>query len=76
MLNSRPASPWEIEFHHMIHDLAGAFLFGVTFLFTMELWWRGNTARPPQMLFAMAVTYIGLCIVFVALGSWKSRKSK
>lgn len=60
MLNSRPASPWEIEFHHMIHDLAGAFLFGVTFLFTMELWWRGNTARPPQMLFAMAVTYTAL----------------
>ena len=44
----------------MIHDLAGAFLFGVTFLFTMELWWRGNTARPPQMLFAMAVTYTAL----------------
>lgn len=60
MLNSRPASPLRIEFHHMIHDLAGSFLFGVTFLFTMELWWRGNTAQPSRMLFALALTYIAL----------------
>ncbi len=60
MLNSRPAWPWRIEFHHMIHDLAGAFLFGVTFLFTMEVWWRGNTAQASRILLALALTYIAL----------------
>ena len=43
-----------------MHELAGAFLFGMPFLYTMEVWWRGNTAGPARMLAALLVTYIAL----------------
>jgi putative integral membrane protein (TIGR02587 family) len=46
-----------------MHELAGAFLFGMPFLYTMEIWWRGNTAGPPRMLCALALTFIALVIL-------------
>ena len=46
-----------------MHELAGAFLFGMPFLFTMEIWWRGNTAGPPRMLCALVLTFIALVIL-------------
>jgi putative integral membrane protein (TIGR02587 family) len=55
--------PWRIELRHLVHDLAGAFLFGMPFLYTMEAWWRGNTAGPPRMLIALALTYIALVVL-------------
>jgi putative integral membrane protein (TIGR02587 family) len=33
------------------------------FLYTMEVWWRGNTARPTRMLAALALTYAALVVV-------------
>ena len=30
------------------------------FLYTMEVWWRGNTAGPARMLAALLVTYVAL----------------
>ena len=56
-------SPWRIELRHLVHDLAGAFLFGMPFLYTMEVWWRGNTAGSPRMLLALALTYIALVVL-------------
>lgn len=52
-----------IELRHLVYDLAGAFLFGMPFLYTMEVWWRGNTATPPRMLLALALTYVILVIL-------------
>lgn len=46
-----------------MHELAGAFLFGMPFLYTMEIWWRGNTAGPSRMLCALALTFIALVIL-------------
>ena len=43
-----------------MHELAGAFLFGMPFLYTMEIWWRGNTAGPPRMLASLALTFVAL----------------
>ena len=56
-------SPWMIEFRHLVHDLAGAFLFGMPFLYTMEVWWRGNTAGPPRMLLGLGLTYVALVVL-------------
>jgi putative integral membrane protein (TIGR02587 family) len=46
-----------------MHELAGAFLFGMPFLYTMEIWWRGNSAGPPRMLSALALTFIALVVL-------------
>src|SRR5687767_7575453 len=55
--------PWRTELRHLMHELAGAFLFGMPFLYTMEIWWRGNTAGPPRMLFALVLTFIALVVL-------------
>jgi putative integral membrane protein (TIGR02587 family) len=56
-------SPFRTELRHLMHELAGAFLFGMPFLYTMEIWWRGNTAGPPRMLCALALTFIALVVL-------------
>jgi putative integral membrane protein (TIGR02587 family) len=56
-------SPWRVELRHLVHDLAGAFLFGMPFLYTMEVWWRGNTAGPPRMLLGLLLTYVALVVL-------------
>ncbi len=56
-------SPWRTEVRHLAHDMAGAFLFGMPFLYTMEVWWRGNTVGPLRMLAALALTYAALVII-------------
>jgi putative integral membrane protein (TIGR02587 family) len=61
-------SPWGTELRHLIHELAGAFLFGMPFLYTMEVWWRGNTASPPRMLLALALTFAALVVLERAAG--------
>ena len=63
MPKSKPRSPWRREWRHLIHALAGAFLFGMPFLYTMEVWWRGNTAGPPRMLAALGLTYVALVLL-------------
>ena len=62
MKNTRQ-SPSKTELRHLTHELAGAFLFGMPFLYTMEIWWRGNTAGPPRMLCALALTFIALVVL-------------
>jgi putative integral membrane protein (TIGR02587 family) len=56
-------SPARTELRHLMHELAGAFLFGMPFLYTMEIWWRGNTAGPPRMLCALVLTFIALIVL-------------
>jgi putative integral membrane protein (TIGR02587 family) len=63
MPKSRPRPPWQTELRHLVHELAGAFLFGMPFLYTMEVWWRGNTAGPPRMLAALGLTYVALVLL-------------
>lgn len=60
MTKSKTESPWSVELHHSVHDLAGAFLFGVPFLYTMEVWWRGNTSGPARMIAALGLTFVAL----------------
>jgi putative integral membrane protein (TIGR02587 family) len=50
-------SPWKAELHHFVHGLAGAFLFGAPFLYTMEVWWRGETGSAGRLLVALWGTF-------------------
>ncbi len=63
MLKNTRHSPFRTELRHLMHELSGAFLFGMPFLYTMEIWWRGNTAGPPRMLSALALTFIALVVL-------------
>src|SRR5688572_28353624 len=63
MSMNKRQSPLRTELRHLMHELAGAFLFGMPFLYTMEIWWRGNTAGPPRMLCALALTFIALVVL-------------
>ena len=62
-MKTKQQSPFITELRHLMHELAGAFLFGMPFLYTMEIWWRGNTAGPPRMLAALALTFIALVVL-------------
>jgi putative integral membrane protein (TIGR02587 family) len=50
-------SPWKAELHHFVHGIAGAFLFGAPFLYTMEVWWRGETGSAGRLLVALWGTF-------------------
>src|SRR5919106_896413 len=63
MSKSRRQSPAATELRHLMHELAGAFLFGMPFLYTMEIWWRESTDGPPRMLSALALTFIALVVL-------------
>ena len=73
MKNTRQ-SPFRTELRHLMHGLGGAFLFGMPFLYTMEIWWRGNTAGPPRMLVALALTFVAL-VVLERAATERSNKS-
>lgn len=61
-------SSWQIELNDFLRGLAGAFLFGTPFLYTSEVWWKGNFATPPRMLLALGLTYMGLLLLNWAAG--------
>lgn len=46
-----------------MRGLAGAFLFGAPFLYTMEVWWKGNFTSPAHMLLALGVAYTALVLL-------------
>jgi putative integral membrane protein (TIGR02587 family) len=56
-------SPWRIELDDLMRGVAGAFLFGAPFLYTMEVWWKGNFTSPPYMLAVLCVAYVALVLL-------------
>ena len=68
-------SPWQNELDDLLRGVAGAFLFGAPFLYTMEVWWKGNFTTPPRMLFALGLTYISLIALNQAAGFRAEEKS-
>jgi putative integral membrane protein (TIGR02587 family) len=44
---------WTRELHDLVRNFAGAFLFGVPLLFTMEMWWIGDYADVGKLLLFM-----------------------
>jgi putative integral membrane protein (TIGR02587 family) len=60
---SAKKSPWLIELDDLMRGVAGAFLFGAPFLYTMEVWWKGNFTSPPHMLIVLGIAYAALVLL-------------
>ena len=56
-------SPWRTELDDLLRGVAGAFLFGAPFLYTMEMWWKGNFTSPPHMLIVLVTAYVALVLL-------------
>lgn len=61
-------SPWRRELDDVLRGVAGAFLFGVPFLYTMEVWWKGSFTSPPRMLLTLAAAYTTLVLLELNAG--------
>jgi putative integral membrane protein (TIGR02587 family) len=61
---ARPhAQAWQTELDDLMRGIAGAFLFGVPFLYTMEVWWKGNFTSPPRMMLMLGMAYLALVLL-------------
>lgn len=47
--------PWASEINDFTRAFAGAYIFGIPLLFTMEMWWIGEYAEPVNLLVFIAV---------------------
>jgi putative integral membrane protein (TIGR02587 family) len=66
---ARPrAQDWQTEFDDLMRGIAGAFLFGAPFLYTMEVWWKGNFTAPPRMMLMLAIAYLALVLLNIKGG--------
>jgi putative integral membrane protein (TIGR02587 family) len=63
MTNAYRQSPWRTELDDLMRGVAGAFLFGAPFLYTMEVWWKGNFTSPPRMLLVLGIAYAALVLL-------------
>ncbi|MGF1570509.1 MAG: TIGR02587 family membrane protein [Nodosilinea sp.] len=54
---------WQTELNDLMRGVAGAFLFGAPFLYTMEVWWKGNFTSPMRMALLLGVTYLALVLL-------------
>jgi putative integral membrane protein (TIGR02587 family) len=57
-LTSHLPSSWYEEIRGIVRAFSGAFLFGVPLLYTMEMWWIGEIARPIDLLRMLAVVLV------------------
>jgi putative integral membrane protein (TIGR02587 family) len=56
-------SHWRTELDDLMRGIAGAFLFGAPFLYTMEVWWKGNFTSPPRMVLLLGLAYLALVLL-------------
>ncbi len=75
MTNGNRDSPWRTELDDLLRGVAGAFLFGAPFLYTMEVWWKGNFTSPPRMLLFVALAYASL-VVLDLQGGFRAEQSR
>ncbi|MBD1915025.1 MULTISPECIES: TIGR02587 family membrane protein [Cyanophyceae] len=59
---------WQTEFSDLMRGIAGAFLFGAPFLYTMEVWWKGNFTSPPRMMLILGMAYMALVLLNIKGG--------
>lgn len=59
---------WQTEFDDLMRGIAGAFLFGAPFLYTMEVWWKGNFTSPPRMMLILGMAYLALVLLNIKGG--------
>ncbi|MGG6296980.1 TIGR02587 family membrane protein [Leptolyngbya sp. AN02str] len=59
---------WRQELNDLMRGIAGAFLFGAPFLYTMEVWWKGNFTSPPRMMLMLGLAYFALVLLNIRGG--------
>ncbi|ABX06933.1 MAG TPA: TIGR02587 family membrane protein [Herpetosiphon sp.] len=59
---------WRREFDDLLNGIAGAFLFGIPLLYTMEVWDIGSDLTPLHMLLYLGLTYVALVALNRATG--------
>ncbi|WP_035984409.1 TIGR02587 family membrane protein [Leptolyngbya sp. KIOST-1] len=62
------AQEWQTELNDVTRGIAGAFLFGAPFLYTMEVWWKGNFTSPPRMMLILGMAYLALVLLNIKGG--------
>lgn len=73
---ARPhAQDWQTEFDDLTRGIAGAFLFGAPFLYTMEVWWKGNFTAPPRMMLMLGIAYLALVLLNIK-GGFRAEKPR
>lgn len=75
MKNDARTSPWSTEFDDLMRAVAGAFLFGVPFLYTMEVWWKGSFIAPPRMLLTLGIAYVALVLLDLG-GGYRAQRPR
>ncbi len=66
---------WQTELDDLMRGVAGAFLFGAPFLYTMEVWWKGNFTSPPHMMLILGIAYLTLVLLNVK-GGFRSEQAR
>jgi putative integral membrane protein (TIGR02587 family) len=66
---------WGHELTDYIRAFAGAYLFGVPLLFTMEMWQVGEVSEPWKMLIVLAVAFVVNAILSFMAGFKKEQTS-
>lgn len=61
------------EVDDLARAAAGGLLFGVPLLYTMELWWAGESATPAQSLLVLAVAYVVVVLLQRTSGFRRTR---
>ncbi len=56
-MSSSEPGPWRSEFYDFSRAFSGAFLFGITLLYTMEVWWIGTYVDPLSLLILLAFAF-------------------
>jgi putative integral membrane protein (TIGR02587 family) len=57
-VDSGGLGPWHREVDHFVRAFSGAFLFAMPLLFTMEMWWLGNSANLWKLLTLLVVALV------------------
>ncbi|MBW4653949.1 MAG: TIGR02587 family membrane protein [Kaiparowitsia implicata GSE-PSE-MK54-09C] len=66
---------WQTELDDLMRGVAGAFLFGAPFLYTMEVWWKGNFTSPRHMMLILGIAYLSLVLLNVK-GGFRSEQAR
>ena len=66
---------WRGEIRGLVRAFSGAFLFGIPLLYTMEMWWLGDTATPGHVLLTLTITLVANFGLVTAAG-FKEERSR
>jgi len=64
---------WSREVTDLARATTGALLFGIPLLYTMEVWWAGVRATPPQALVILALALVAVVVLNHTSGFRRTR---